>query len=158
MERSKTDQALVEEALRYGDDFVSWGRRDSGSSPSHSFSFGRTPMIGEYYDFSRAVGEAVQGEIPLRMVITSGITKGVTTACWDLIKVNNGSNKERRVELCSAQNESQENRGWEESSLARFSNFLGFSTEGLEKDILAFFIKIRKRRERIHGKGLLKGS
>ncbi|RVW27602.1 hypothetical protein CK203_103594 [Vitis vinifera] len=119
MERSKTDQALVKEALRYGDDFVSWGRRDSGSSPSHSFSFGRTPMIGEYYDFSRAVGEAVQGEIPLRMVIASGITKGVTTACWDLIKVNNGSNKERRVELCSAQNESQENRGWEESSLAR---------------------------------------
>ena len=110
MERSKTDQALVKEALRYGDDFVSWGRRDSGSSPSHSFSFGRTPMIGEYYDFSRAVGEAVQGEIPLRMIIASGITKGVTTACWDLIKVNNGSNKERIVELRSAQFEPQEDR------------------------------------------------
>ena len=63
----------------------------------------------------------------------------------------------------SAQSESQEDRGceensWEESSLARFNHFLGFSTEGLEKDILAFLIKIRKRRERIHSKGLLEKS
>ena len=44
--------------------------------------------------------------------------------------------------------------------MARFNNFLGFSTEGLEKDILDFFfyIKIRKRRERIHSKGLLEKS
>ncbi|RVW32460.1 hypothetical protein CK203_081278 [Vitis vinifera] len=89
VERSKTDQALVEEALRYGDDFVSWRKRDSRSSPSHSFSIGRTPMMGEYYDFSGAVSEAVQGEIPLCMVTASRITKGVTTACWDLIEVNN---------------------------------------------------------------------
>ena len=89
VERSKTDQALVEEALRYGDDFVSWRKRDSRSSPSHSFSIGRTPMMREYYDFSGAVSEAVQGEIPLCMVTASRITKGVTTACWDLIEVNN---------------------------------------------------------------------
>ena len=62
------------------------------------------------------------------------------------------------MELCSAQFESQEDRGWEESSLARFNNFLGFLIEGLEKDILAFLIKIRKRRERIHSKGLLEKS
>ena len=119
--------------------------------------------MGEYYNFSGAVREAVQGEIPLRMVTAFGITEGVTTTCWDLIEANNGSNKERRVELCSVQSESQEDRcweenSWEESGLTRFNNFLGFSTEGLEKDILAFLIKIRKRRERIHGKGLLKGS
>ncbi|KAL6351122.1 hypothetical protein AAG906_031708 [Vitis piasezkii] len=95
MERSKTDQALVEEALRYGDDFVSWGRRDFGSSPFILFIL------------------VVQGKIPLRMVTASRITEGVTTTCWDLIEVNNGSNKKIKVELCSAQSD------WEESSLAR---------------------------------------
>ena len=42
--------------------------------------------------------------------------------------------------------------------MARFSHFLGFSTEGLENDILDFLVKIRKRRERIHSKGLLEKS
>ncbi|RVX01885.1 Transposon TX1 uncharacterized 149 kDa protein [Vitis vinifera] len=47
---------------------------------------------------------------------------------------------------------------WEESSLIKFSHFLGFSTEGLEKDILNFLGKIRKRREKIVDKGLLETS
>ena len=48
---------------------------------------------------------------------------------------------------------------WEESILAKFSHFLGFSTEGLEKEILSFFfIKIRKRWERIHSKELVEKS
>ena len=34
--------------------------------------------------------------------------------------------------------------GWEESSLAKFSHFLGFSTEGLEKEILNFFYQNKK--------------
>ena len=42
--------------------------------------------------------------------------------------------------------------------MAKFSHFLGFSTEGLEKEILSFLIKIRKRRERIHSKELLEKS
>ena len=42
--------------------------------------------------------------------------------------------------------------------MANFSKFLGFSTEGLEKEILGFFIKIRKRRERINSKGMLEKS
>ena len=67
--------------------------------------------------------------------------------------MNIGSNKKRGMELCSTQSESQEIRGWEEnrweeSSLARFSHFLGFSTEGLEKDILDFLVKIRKKKRR----------
>ena len=42
--------------------------------------------------------------------------------------------------------------------MAKFSKFLGFSTEGLEKDILDFLVKIRKRRERVHNKNLLEKS
>ena len=63
----------------------------------------------------------------------------------------------------SSQFESQEGMGeralnWEESSLAKFSQILGFSTEGLEKEIMSFLVKIRKRREKIHSKGLLEKS
>ncbi|RVX08235.1 hypothetical protein CK203_017631 [Vitis vinifera] len=47
---------------------------------------------------------------------------------------------------------------WENSDLAKFSNFLGFSTEGLEKDIMEFLVKIRKRRERVHSKSILEKS
>ena len=35
---------------------------------------------------------------------------------------------------------------------------MGFSTEGLEKDIMDFLVKIRKRRERVHSKTLLEKS
>ena len=47
---------------------------------------------------------------------------------------------------------------WEESELARFSQFLGFPTAGLDKDILDFMVKIRKRREKVHRKSLLEIS
>jgi len=47
---------------------------------------------------------------------------------------------------------------WEESDLAKFSHFLGFPTEGLEKEILKFLSQIRKRREKIHSKELLEKS
>ena len=69
----------------------------------------------------------------------------------------------RDLEGGSSQNELQEEKregdlDWQESSLARFSQFLGFSTDGLEKDILSFLVKIRKKREKIHNKGLLEKS
>ena len=51
-----------------------------------------------------------------------------------------------------------EEGSWEESDLARFKKFLGFPIEGLEKDILEFLVKIRKRRERVHNKTLLEKS
>ena len=35
---------------------------------------------------------------------------------------------------------------------------MGFSTKGLEKEILDFLVKIRKRRKKIHSKGLLEKS
>ena len=42
--------------------------------------------------------------------------------------------------------------------MARFSQFLGFSTVGLKKDILDFIVKIRKRKEKVHNKALLENS
>ena len=79
------------------------------------------------------------------------------------MEVNIDSIEESKEALCLARSMPQEGRGWEEvsweeSDLARFNKFLGFSTEGLEKDILEFLIKIRKRRERVHSKTLLEKS
>ena len=42
--------------------------------------------------------------------------------------------------------------------LGKVHQFPGLLDRGVEKDILAFLIKIRKRRERIHSKGLLEKS
>ena len=80
--------------------------------------------------------------------------------CWDLVEVNIVNNKDKEWERGSNLAEPQEVRderenGWEECNWAKFSQFLGFSTEGLEKEILNFLAKIRKRRERIYSRGAL---
>ena len=51
VERSRTDNALIEEALRYGCAPNPSGLLASGSSPSPSFFFGGTPL-GEYCNLS----------------------------------------------------------------------------------------------------------
>ena len=83
--------------------------------------------------------------------------------CWDLVEVNCATIEVQNPEWNSARAEPQDFRGekeinWEESSQAKFSKFLGFPTESLENEILGFFIKIRKRWERIHSKGMLEKS
>ncbi|RVW19486.1 hypothetical protein CK203_114083 [Vitis vinifera] len=133
---SATDSTLVEEALRL--------RRGS---------------ITIVQDL---LGRGLKFEVPLCVLSGDG-TEENENGCWDLVETNGGSDKARGAEWGSGLNNPQAFRGekedrWEESDLAKFSHFLGFSTEGLEKEILDFFIKIRKRKERIHGKALLEKS
>ncbi|RVW47792.1 hypothetical protein CK203_091735 [Vitis vinifera] len=83
--------------------------------------------------------------------------------CKELVVIKCSSDKGREMggvgDIDDAQVERSEPEGkWEESGLARFSQFLGFPTEGLEKEILTFLTKIRKRREKIHSKELLEKS
>ena len=83
--------------------------------------------------------------------------------CWDLIEINSDALEVQNPEWTPVLMESQAQRSeketkWEDSSLAKFSKLLGFSVEGLEREILDFLSKIRKRRERIHSKGLLEKS
>ena len=82
---------------------------------------------------------------------------------WELLEDNNGTMGTSGKELCLAGESVPEFRdwreaSWEESELAKFSQFLGFSTVGLEKDILDFMVKIRKRREKVHSESLLENS
>ncbi|RVX05710.1 hypothetical protein CK203_027385 [Vitis vinifera] len=133
-ERSKIDLALVEEALRY----------DSVSS-----QFGCL--------------EREEGENPLQILIGTEPPMGETVECWDLVEVNKSRTEAVGKEKGSDQivprvTKAGGELNWEKSDLAKFSNFLGFSTEGLEKDIMDFLVKIRKRRERVHSKTLLEKS
>ena len=77
--------------------------------------------------------------------------------CWDLVAV-----EEREVKQCE-EGDKNENRGkellvedtvsWEESCLARFSKFLGFSTSGHEEEILEFLKRFNVGRKRGKGQG-----
>ena len=85
-----------------------------------------------------------------------------------MVEVNCAAIEVQNLEWNPVQAGSQDLRGekeinWEESSLAKFSKFLGFSTEGLEKEILGFLSKIRKDGKGYIAKGCwrnqnLKGS
>ena len=161
-ERSKTDLALIEEASRYGSDPNPCGLLASEFSSSPSFFSNWTPL-GEYYDYYGDGRETFQGETPLRMLIAPRPIEDETANRWELMEANNGNNEDCGKELCLVQTLPREVKGWEEvswkeSDLARFSKFLGFLTEGLEKDILDFLVKIQKRRERVHIKTLLEKS
>ena len=156
------DSALVEEVSRYGSLSILGGLWDLGT-PSHSslFSFGRT-LEREFFDHSGVLREVCQnGSVSNRQDAAGPSENG--NVCWELVEFNGHISVARDLEGGSSQYEFQEGRGegaldWQESSLARFSQFLGFSIEGLEKDILSFLVKIRKRREKIHNKGLLEKS
>ena len=83
--------------------------------------------------------------------------------CKELGVTKSSSDKGRGMEgvddTYAAQVERSEPEGkWEVSGLARFSQFLGFPTEGLKKEILNFFNQNQKKREKIHSKELLEKS
>ncbi|RVX15433.1 Protein arginine N-methyltransferase 1.6 [Vitis vinifera] len=161
VESPKTDGALMEEAQRYGNTSSLGGLLvPVALSSSPPFS-GRTPM--GYYDFSGVGWEVAQRESQCCIVNGLRSMEQGAVANWELMEASNGNNGEGGGELCLIHTVSQEDKGWEEvdwedSELARFSKFLGFSTKGLEKDILDFLVKIRKRREKVHSKILLDKS
>ena len=137
--------------MRYDSGLRLERERGCGSVHLISYSFDRTP-VGESFDHSGVLEES--NDVGPRMD-----DKG----CWDMVEFNKDPNLVRGVEWNTERTEFQEARRekedrWEESSLAKFSHFLGFSTEGLEKEILNFLVKIRKRRERIHSKELMEKS
>ena len=148
---SATDKALAKEAMRYDSGLREERERGYGSSHLILYSFDRT-LEGESFDHSGVLKESNE--------VGPGMDGN---GCWDLVEFNKHPNLARGMEWNSERTELQEVRAekedrWEESSLAKFSHFLGFSTEGLEKKILNFLIKIRKRRERIHSKELVEKS
>ncbi|KAL6345965.1 hypothetical protein AAG906_025245 [Vitis piasezkii] len=157
----KTDGALMEEAQRYGNTSSLGGLLVPAAFSSSPLFSSRTPL--GYYDFSGVGWEVAQRDPQGCIVNGLGVMEQGAVANWELMEASNGSNGEGGEELRLIRTETQEDKGWEEvdwedSELARFSKFLGFSTKGLEKDILDFLVKIRKRREKVHSKILLDKS
>ena len=156
------DSALQNEVMRYEALSFSGGLWVSGNSSSSSMlSLGWTPE-GEFFDHSGEFRESCQNDRASQGQEADG-TRANGSDCWELVEFKGSLATAREQEGGSSQNEIQDERGeedldWQESSLARFSHFLGFSTDGLEKEILNFLAKIRKRREKIHSKGLLEKS
>ena len=161
MKYQRAKRMLEEEAARYGLEVNLGGLRAQGSSSSNFFCFGRSPER-EGYDHSEVRREGVLiGSGSRRPNAEEHIER--RDGCWDLVEVNNVDPLGRSSGWNVDQTEFQEGRkkdqlNWEESSLIKFSHFLGFSTEGLEKEILSFLGKIRKRKDKIVGKGLLESS
>ena len=158
---SMAECAIVEEALRYGSNSNLWDLRAVGSSYSSSIPLGRTPER-ESYDHSGEIRAYIQEGNMMKSVAAGGFTVS-GEGCWDLVEVNCAAIEIQNPEWNPVQAGSQDLWGekeinWEKSSLAKFRKLLGFSTEGLEKEILGFLSKIRKRRERIHSKGMLEKS
>ena len=157
----RTDGALMEEAQRYGNTSSLGGLLVPAAPSSSPLFSSRTPL--GYYDFS-GVGWEVGQRDPQGCIVNGlGFMEQGAVANWELMEASNGSNGEGGEELRLIRTETLEEKRWEEvdwedSELARFSKFLGFSTKGLEKDILDFLVKIRKRREKVHSKILLDKS
>ena len=162
IERSKIDLALAEEASRYvmvpfqSDCLVP-------VPPSSPLSFfGRTP-VGEYCDLSGLEEKRDEDENPLQMLMGMEPPVSETGECWDLVEASKSRIEDNGKGLGSDQivplgNKAGGELSWEKSDLAKFSKFLGFSTEGLEKDIMEFLVKIRKRRKSVHSKTFLEKS
>ena len=158
---TETDRALEEESMRYGMGSGSWGKRALGDSHLNSFLFDRTPG-GEFYDHSGDLNEEVRADNSMWLTVYEACNERIN-GCKELGVTKSNSDKGRGMEgvgdTYDAQVERSEPEGkWEESGLAKFSQFLGFPTEGLEKEILNFLTKIRKRLEKIHSKELLEKS
>ena len=158
---SKTNRALEEESLRYGTRSCSWGKRVLGASHLNSILFDWTPR-GEFLDRSGDLDEEVWVDKTMWLTVYEACNERIN-GCKELGVIKSGSDKARGMDGVGDTYDVQVERSepedkWEESSLAKFSQFLGFLTERLEKEILNFLIKIRKRREKIHSKELLECS
>ena len=132
-----------------------------GNSHLNSFLFDRT-LGGEFFDHSGDLDEEGRADNSMWLTVYKTCNEWIKE-CKELGVSHCNSDKGREMEgvgdIDDAQVERSELEGnWEESGLARFNKFLGFPTEGLEKEILNFLTKIRKRREKIHSKELLEKS
>ena len=132
-----------------------------GAFHLNPFLFYRTPK-GEFYDRSGDMDEEIRVDKTMWLIVYEGHNEKIS-GCRELGVTKRSSDKARGMDgafgthdVQVVRNESEEK--WEECSLAKFSDFLGFPMEGLEKEILNFLIKIRKRREKIHSKELLEKS
>ena len=158
---SLTDRALEEEAKRYVLHSHSKGYGVMGTFLPSSSNSDRAP-VGGSIDCPGEIEEESWGDKSTWLTVYEGNGENDNRP-WKLGEANKSRDKGRDKEGKVGASESQDNENekeelWEECDLAKFSQFLGFSTKGLEREILNFLTKIRKRREKIHSKEFLEKS
>ena len=106
------------------------------------FHFDRAPK-GEFYDCSGDIDEEIRVDKTMWLTVYEGYNEKVN-GCRDLGVIKRSNDKVRGTEgafgtpdIQAVRNEPEEK--WEESSLAKFSHFLEFPTEGLENGNYEFF-------------------
>ena len=140
-----TDEALCEEASRYVDLFhIPMGGQDL-SSPSPS-SFGRVTLNEGSIGVS--VSEVNEKEqTPLSIILADG-SNGVLASKGERPVAREGLGGEFEGML-----QDLDGCRWDDSYLARFSKFLGFSKDGFEGEILNLLLRTKRRREQNLKKG-----
>ncbi|RVX07637.1 hypothetical protein CK203_025188 [Vitis vinifera] len=138
---SMTDRVLEEEAKRYASFSHPKGKRAVGT-PLLLFSNSDRAPEGESFDHPGGIEEEPRGDMSTWLTVYEGNVENVDGS-WKLGEVNKNSDVARGKEgnnggFGSHHTENEKEDLWEEGSLAKFSQFLGFSTEGLEKEILSF--------------------
>ena len=118
------------------------------------FGHGGIEEISQVLEGSDSVGSQGIALTPLTILPPSSSRRPL---CRELVAV-----EERDVQQCK-DGEKEDTRGeefiaeetdsWEESCLARFSKFLGFSTSGHEEEILGFMKRFNVARQKGKGKG-----
>ena len=123
-----------------------------------SFGHGGPDEIPQASEGSECVGSQVESFGPRALTPLAILSPSSSTRplCPDLVAV-----EEREVQQCE-DGDKEENRGkeflaedtesWEESRLARFSKFLGFSTSGHKEEILEFLKRFNVGRKKGKGK------
>ena len=140
-----TDEALCEEASRYVDlCHIPLGGRDL-SSPSSS-SFSRVTLNEGTIGVS--VSKVNEEEQTLLSIILADGSNGVLAPEGEKPVAGEGPRGEfegmfQDLDGCR----------WDDSYLARFSKFLGFSTDGFEGEILNLLLRTKRRREQNLKKG-----
>ena len=142
-----TDEALCEEASRYVDlCFIPMGGRDLSSPSPSSSSFGRVTLNEGSIGVS--VSEFNEEEQTLLSIILADGSNGVLASKGEKPMAGEGSGGKFEGLL-----QDLDGCRWDDSYLARFSKFLGFSTDGFEGEILNLLLRTKRRREQNLKKG-----
>ena len=115
---------------------------------------GMDELKSQVLEGSDSVGSQGISLTPLKILLPSSSRRSL---CWELVAVEerdvqqreDGEKEDTRGEEFIV----EETNSWEESCLARFSKFLGFSTSRHEEEILGFMKRFNVGRQKGKGKG-----
>ncbi|RVW38063.1 hypothetical protein CK203_097261 [Vitis vinifera] len=140
-----SEEALLAEASRYEPVIdVLGGVRVHFSSSSLS-GCDRAMVVGVVRD-PVVIDEEDGYHAPLRALLTDGRP-------WEMSTEGGKNRGVRSKESEDLEEEEDQGSGWDDSSLAKFSKSLGFSTVGVEGEVLKLLLRLKSRRDQGKKKG-----